>query len=219
MQLNAISPFKNQMKIINLTFINILFLISCGHRVEKNSSLNSVADSSTDIQRKAEEENYEPDIEAKEENYDPNFKKLRKEYVANYHKIRNIDTSFTDIDGKQIHIQTKYYCLFDNAVIIPKQYVLEDTTQAFITHNYSQHIKIVVDRDTIFNRTITKTDFADKLSPELKQFAVLMFPTFRYDKEKNIFDFGYSLTIPITDLGSGWRLQIDKKGNMVRTDR
>ena len=95
----------------------------------------------------------------------------------------------------------------------------EDTTKTFTTHNYSQDIKIVIDKDTIFNKTITKADFEEKLYPELKKYAVLMFPNFSYDKEKNLFQFGYSLSIPITDVGAGWRLLIDKKGNLSKTDR
>ena len=195
------------MKIINLTFIIIVFLASCGQRVEKNTSLNSSIDSLTNKQV-GEEENEELDT-----------KELRKEYVSNYNEIEEMDTSFTDSEGKQIHIQTKYYCLFDNAIIVPKQYVEEDTTKTFTTHNYSQDIKIVIDKDTIFNKTITKADFADNLNPELRYYAVLMFPNFSYDKEKNLFDFGYSLTIPITDVGAGWRLIIDEKGNISKTNR
>jgi hypothetical protein len=195
------------MKLLNLTFLIIVLLTSCGQRVENNTSLNTSIDSSTTTQ----------DIE--EENEEPDTKELRKEYVTNYNKIEIIDTSFTDSEGQQIHVQTKYYCLFDNAIIVPKQYVWEDTTKAFITHNYSQDIKIVIGKDTIFNKTITRADFADKLYPELKKYAVLMFPNFSYDKDKNIFDFGYSITIPITDVGAGWRLLIDKNGNISKTDR
>jgi len=195
------------MKLINLTFIIIVFLTSCGQRVEKNTSSNTFIDSST------------TKLDPEEENEEPDTKQLRKEYISNYSIIEMIDTSFTDTEGKQIHVQTKYYCLFDNAIIIPKQYVWEDTTKTFTTHNYSQDIKIVIDKDTIFNKTIRKADFADKLYPELKKYAVLMFPNFSYDKEKNLFDFGYSLTIPITDVGEGWRLLIDKKGNISKPDR
>jgi hypothetical protein len=195
------------MKLINLTLIIIVFLTSCGQRVEKSTSLNSSVDSST---TKQDEEEASEELDTEE---------LRKEYVSNYNEIEKIDTSFTDSEGKQIHVQTKYYCLFDNAIIVPKQYVWEDTTKTFTTHNYSQDIKIVIDKDTIFNKTITKADFADKLYPELKKYAVLMFPNFSYDKEKDLFDFGYSLTIPITDVGAGWRLLIDKKGNIAKKDR
>ena len=192
------------MKIINLTFIIFVFLTSCGQRVEKKTSLKSLVT----VKQDEEEENAEPDP-----------KELRKVYISNYNKIERIDTSLTDSEGNQIHVQTKYYCLFDNAIIVPKQYVWEDTIKSFTTHNFSQDIKIVIGKDTIFNKTISKEDFAEKLYPELKKYAVLMFPNFSYDKENNIFDFGYSLTIPITDVGEGWRLRVDKKGHISRTDK
>lgn len=195
------------MKLISLTFIIIVFITSCRQRVEKNSSLNTSIDSST-TKRDTEEMSEYPDT-----------KELRKEYILNYNKIEEVDSSFTDSEGKQIHVRTKYYCLFDNAIIVPEQYVWEDTNQTFSTHNYSQDILITIDNDTIFNKTITKRDFADKLYPELRNYAVLMFPNFEYDKAKHVFAFGYSLTIPITDIGVGWRLLIDEKGNMSKTDR
>jgi hypothetical protein len=184
-----------------------VFLASCGQRAEKTTTINTSIDGSTTIQ------------DPVEENEEPDTKQWRKEYISNYSFIEKMDTSFTDLEGKLIHVQTKYYCLFDNEIIIPKQYVWEDTTKTFTTHNYSQDIKIVIDKDTIFNKTITKADFEEKLYPELKKYAVLMFPNFSYDKEKNLFQFGYSLSIPITDVGAGWRLLIDKKGNLSKTDR
>lgn len=194
------------MKLINQIFIIIVFSISCGQIAEQNTSLNTLNESSK-ISEDSEEINEEPDT-----------KQLRKEYISNYNKIETIDTSFTSTEGIQIHIQTKYYCLFDNAIVVPKQYVWEDTTQTFTTHNYAQEIKIVIENDTIFNKTITKAYFSDKLFPQLKKYAVLMFPNFSYDNEKRIFDFGYSLTIPITDVGASWRLLIDKKGNVTKSD-
>jgi len=183
-----------------------VFLTSCGQTVDQNTSLNIPADSS-EINEVSEQQNQEPDTE-----------QLRKEYISNYKNIETIDTSFANSEGNQIHVQTKYYCLFDNAIVVPKQYVWEETTQTFTTHNYVHEVKIVIDNDTIFNKTIAKADFSDKLAPELKKYAVLMFPNFSYDKEKRIFDFGYSLSIPVTDVGAGWRLFIDKKGNLTKTD-
>jgi hypothetical protein len=194
------------MKLKNQIFIIILFLTSCGQKVEEGISMNT---SIKNLTAKYDEE----------ENEQPDTKDLRKEYISNYNKIELIDTFFKNSEGKLIHIQTKYYCLFDSAIVVPKKYVWEDTTRSFTTHNYSQDIKIIVDKDTIFNNTIKKDDFADKLYPELKKHAVLMFPNFSYDKENNLFEFGFSITIPITDVGEGWRLIIDNNGNISKTDK
>ena len=169
------------MKLINLTFIIFVFLDSCGQRVEQNK-LSNISANSTEISNNSEEEYLEPDT-----------KELRKKYISNYSKIEIIDTTFTDDEGERIHVQTKYYCLYDNAIVVPKQYVWEDTTKSFTTHNYSHDILILIDKDTIFNKTITKADFADKLFPELTKYAVLMLPNFKYDKQKKVFAFGYSL--------------------------
>jgi len=207
LKLDNIRHFKKiTMKIINLPFILILFLTSCGQRLEKNTSINTSIDSLKN--RQVEEKEYE----------EPDTKELRKEYVSNYAKIEIIDTSFIDSVGKQIEVQTKYYCLFDSAIFIPKEYVWEDTTKPFITHNYSHDIKIVINKKIIFNKTITKADFDDNLYPELKKYAVLSLPNFSYDQKTTQFNFGYSLSIPITDVGVGRRLIIDEKGHISKTD-
>jgi hypothetical protein len=194
------------MKLINLPFVFILFITSCGQGVENNTAINTSIDSSKNNSN--EEEVHE----------EPDTKKWRKEYVSNYAKVEIMDTSFTDPVGKKIQVQTKYYCLFDSAIFIPKEYVWEDTTRPFVTHNYSHDIKIVIDTKVILSKTITKADFVDNLYPELKNYAILWNPSFEFDKEKYLFVFGYSLTIPITDVGVGKQLIIDEKGNITKED-
>jgi hypothetical protein len=194
------------MKIINPVFIFFLIMTSCEQRAVKNPSNNTSFDSLTN--RQVEEKEYE----------EPDTKELRKEYISNYAKIEIMDTSYIDSVGKEIQVQTKYYCLFDSAIFIPKEYVWEDTTKPFITHNYSHDIKIVINKKIIFNKTITKADFDDNLYPELKKYAVLKLPNFSYDQKRTQFNFGYSLSIPITDVGVGRRLIIDEKGQISKTD-
>jgi hypothetical protein len=193
------------MKTINLVFI-FFFITSCEQRAVKNPLNNTSIDSFTN--RQVEEKEYE----------EPDTKELRREYISNYAKIETMDTSFIDSVGKEIQVQTKYYCLFDSAIFIPKEYVWEDTTKPFITHNYSHDIKIVINKKIIFNKTITKPDFDDNLYPELKKYAVLMLPNFSYDRKRTQFNFAYSLSIPITDVGVGRQLIIDEKGHISKTD-
>ena len=207
MKLDNIRNFqKITMKIINLPFVLILFITSCEQRAVKNPSNNISIDSLKNKQ--VEEEEYE----------EPDTKELRKEYISNYAKIEIMDTSFIDLVGKEIQVQTKYYCLFDSIIFITKEYVWDDTTKPFITHNYSHDIKIVINKKIIFNKTITKADFDENLYPELKKYAVLMLPNFSYDQKTTQFNFGYSLSIPITDVGVGRRLIIDEKGQISKTD-
>ena len=151
---------------------------------------------------------------------DPDPKDMRKQYVRDYAKSYKLDTTFRDVFGKPVHVLTNYYCLFDSAVTIPGRYVWEDTTKTFTTHNYAHDITIVRDHDTIFKRTITKADFADLVNPEWRSYSVLFDPpNFEYDTAKAVYRFGYSLTIPITDLGEGWSLLIDNNGRMTKTDK
>ena len=189
---------------LNLVILTFLLFVACRQNNEKKKTSDLITRDSIEIQQ--------------DEEIEPDTKELRKEYISEYNNVESLDTTIIENDGKIIHIHTKYYCLFDNAITVPGHYVWEDTTKTFKTHNFAQDIKISIDKDTIFKKTITKKYFESKLTPELKSYAVLMFPNFSFNKEKGIFDFGYSLTIPITDVGSGMRLIIDRKGKMTITD-
>jgi hypothetical protein len=62
------------------------------------------------------------------------LEKLEKSIFLTIIKIENIDSTLVDNDGNKIHFISKYYCLFDKSLIIPKMYVWEDSSSDFITH-------------------------------------------------------------------------------------
>jgi hypothetical protein len=162
----------------------------------------------------AETDQYIRDSIANKEPNQEDYKKFQKEYIKNYSKISIIDTVFKTTDHKTIKIYSKYHCLFDSAFTVPERYNWWDTSKSFTTYNYADNIVIVCDTDTIFNKTITKWDFSDSLGEELRKYGVIYDGVnfAGYNEAKGCFKFSYSISIPITDVGTSVSLIIDKKG-------
>jgi hypothetical protein len=142
----------------------------------------------------------------------PTFAETKAEYLATYNKIDRIDTLI--IDGKDsLHIQTKYYCLHDSTLIVPKRYNWgEKNPKDFVTHNFATKILITNNKDTIFNKTIRKGDFNKVIDDELKKYAIIFSPGFSYSQKRQEIVIGYFISIPLTDLGSPAFLVVNKKG-------
>jgi hypothetical protein len=85
------------------------------------------------------------------------------------------------------------------------------TPLAILSHtNYANDITITINEDTIFKKTILKEDFKKILDKSLRNYAVIMSPSFEYNK--NNIKISYSISIPITDLGIGANFIIERNG-------
>jgi Domain of unknown function (DUF4738) len=134
---------------------------------------------------------------------------------ASYGKIEKIDKLV--IEGKDtLQIHETYYCLHDSSLRIPGRYLGpwgKDTTKDFIANTFATRIVLVVDNDTILNRMFKKADFDKYLFKQLRRYAIISEPNYiGYDKAKGEFALGYSLSIPLTDVGVPAYITIDKRG-------
>ena len=143
----------------------------------------------------------------------PDLTTIRREYIASYKDEIRLDTLISLNAGNKARVQSRYFCLFDSAIHVPGRYNLDDTTQVFITHNFVHRIRITIGKEVIFDRTIRKSDFADSLFPELLEYAVLCHPNFDFDESRQLFQFQYSVSIPVTDVGVGISTTIDQSGH------
>ncbi len=143
----------------------------------------------------------------------PTFDEVKADLLSQYNKIERIDT--TVIIGKDsMHVHEKYYCLHDSALVVPKKYLWGgDKSKDFVTHNFASKILIIKNRDTIIDRIFRVSDFNTAIFPEEQHYAILF--DSRFEGYNRLYDglvFGYSITIPLTDVGVAAYMVIDKNG-------
>jgi hypothetical protein len=138
----------------------------------------------------------------------------RKRLLKKYDEVKIIDTIL--VSGKDsLHLHLKYYCVKDSNLVIPKKYVFDDKNpQDFITHGFASNILLVHHRDTIFNKTIRRSDFNSVITDQLRNYGTLKMPYLsEFNKDKNQVILHYSISIPATEIGTGASLIINKKGD------
>ena len=154
-----------------------------------------------------------------EEEIGPDTKKLREDLILSYAKPIEFESDFKGKNGKKGKVYGKYYCLFDSAIILPGKYVWEDTSKPFTTHNFAENIAIIINNDTVVKKTITKEIFFSILDTTLTKYAVILEPEFEgYEDKEDEFDFRFSISIPVTDVGIGRKLSLKRNGKVRISD-
>jgi hypothetical protein len=135
---------------------------------------------------------------------------------ASYNKIEKIDKQV--IDGKDtLQLHETYYCLHDSSLKVPGRYMGpwgRDTTKDFIANTFAIKVIVIKNNDTILNKAFKKREFNKVVWNRLKQYAIIFNPDYiGYNTSKGEFALGYSITIPLTDVGAPAEITVDKKGN------
>ena len=140
------------------------------------------------------------------------LRNILKEYLESYKDTIRIDTSFT-YEGKIIDIGFRHYCLRDSLLSIPEKYTKIYGLRQFVTHNFQSSLKITVDGKAKIDIIIRKNLFEKKLHQELKDYAILTAPNFSIVDNHVLVD--YSISIPLTDVGTSCSLLCDFNGKLV----
>ena len=133
----------------------------------------------------------------------------RKDLIASYNKPLLIDTFFV-ANGKKLEVLFHYWCTMDSGILVPAKYNF-DTHKDFLTHNFISDLLVLSNQDTLFRKQITKSTFDNLIDISLKKYATLLFPDFSIEKDS--IKIGYSITIPVTDVGKGVYIKFGKNGN------
>lgn len=142
----------------------------------------------------------------------PTLQEVLDDMKDEYERPLVVDTVF-HMRGKELHLYVKHYCLMDSAIRIPKRYIFWDSLDSYVTHNLVTQVKLEEGDKALLERTIRKEDFRQLLYPDysnLDSFAVLLRPN--VDLKGDKIRLGYSISIPLTDLGVGCDALIDEKG-------
>jgi hypothetical protein len=202
------------MKSISISLICILILYGCNGDHQDKSVVETQTDSIN--KRKAIGAEMAKGERPDDEQDTPTFAEEMANTLKGYNKVKRIDTLIIDNnDHLQVHME--HYCLHDSTLIVPKSYMStwgKENAKDFVTHTFATKILILNNKDTIFNKVIKRNDFNGVINDNLKKYAILLDPGFyKFDKTKGWLVFGYSISIPMTDVGVPAYLTIDKKGN------
>jgi len=153
---------------------------------------------------------------ASDDNVGVTFEDVLSELRASYNKIETIDKQI--IDGKDtLQLHETYYCLHDSSLKVPGRYMGpwgRDTTKDFIANTFATKIIMIKNRDTVLNKVFKKREFDKVLWDRLQQYAIIFSAGYiGYSKNTGEFALGYSITIPLTDVGVPAEITVDKKGN------
>ena len=126
-----------------------------------------------------------------------------------YDKVLIVDSLLNRADD--VHFWSKYYCLKNIDLVIPKKYMPDEYSENLITHGFANDIKITQNGKTVFEKTILKDDFHKVIPNLLVQYGVLSDPNVN-SQDGNVI-VKYSISIPLTGNGVGVSMVINKKGN------
>jgi hypothetical protein len=101
----------------------------------------------------------------------------------------------------------------DSAITVPKQYVNIYKLDSFVTHNFVTEVKLDKNSKTIFQATVYKKNFEKFLYPQLKEYGILFCPEINLSRDTIELD--YSISIPLTDIGVGVEMIINRDGSVV----
>lgn len=147
-----------------------------------------------------------------EEEREPDY---RKEYIETYSKKILVDTAFTQ-EPKKCRVIFNHFCTMDSNLIVPAKYNF-DTKKDFVTHNFKSDLILIQEKDTLFKKQVTKSDFNPVLYSALKQYATLQSP-FLELRNDSIF-IHYSISIPVTDVGIAATIKFNKNGSFKVEDK
>jgi hypothetical protein len=83
---------------------------------------------------------------------------------------------------------------------------------SYVTHNFATDIKLDKNNSTILQKTIYKRDFNKFLRLQLRDYGALLCPEMSLSNDT--IQLGYSISIPLTDVGIGLTMGIDHNGHI-----
>jgi|GEM_PF-6767670 len=149
---------------------------------------------------------------SEEEGSKSQLKGFYEEYIASYTEPCVIDSGFK-LGTDHYRLYVKDSCLMDSAIVIPKKYVSYYKLDSFVTHNFISWVRLEKNGETILDRVITKKDFTPLLDVSLRRYATIMCPGMSLKQDS--IRLGYSISIPLTDVGQQKYVMIDAGGKLT----
>jgi len=81
---------------------------------------------------------------------------------------------------------------------------------SFQTHDFISALEFRLNSKVVFNGFIKKEDFKNLLDDELRKYGVLLYPNL--EVVDNGIAIQYSISVPLSDVGKGFTVEIDTLG-------
>ena len=137
-------------------------------------------------------------------------------YVEDYKKQCerkiNVDTVFL-FKGDSFRLVLTHYCLHDNSVHVPQKYTKIYGLDSFVTHAFKSDLLLKKNNKVIVSKSIQKGDFKKYLDSNLSNYGVVLYPEIRIMNDE--IEIGYSVSIPLTDVGKAVKVSIDENGKII----
>lgn len=146
------------------------------------------------------------------EGADGNVTDVYNDYVSEYEKRHTIDTGFA-VGADSFRLQLTHYCLHDSAIKVPREYVYMYGLDSFVTHNFATTVRLDRNNRTILQRIVHKEDFDALLDKGLKKYSALLYPEMGVVKD-SVYLY-YSISVPLTDVGIGVHMVVDRAGGIT----
>jgi hypothetical protein len=141
---------------------------------------------------------------------------LFNEYVKRYATPVSLDSVFT-LGGETFHLHVKHYCLMDSALVVPGGYVYLYKLDSFVTHNFVSQVRLDKNGKTIYSGMVNKKDFEKFLEFPLRKYGALLSPQIHIGNGE--IDLDYNISIPLTDVGVGVTVVMDRNGGVDYNNR
>lgn len=142
--------------------------------------------------------------------FGPRYEEVKREFEKLYTDTIRIDSTYL-IGRDTVQLHFSHYCN-RKITTIPSNYNWGREKTEYIAYGFVSEITVVRAGIVVFHRMITKQRFDPILDESLKAFGVLLFPNVSFDRERRVFSFRYSISIPLTDVGTAVVLEVDFNG-------
>ena len=192
----------------NITYLTII-LIACQCNESPNGTVSSLDSANLKPKENAKEDSESLSNDTSE--VDISTDDILNDYIQGYQKKTVFDSMYV-VNSDTFQVVFRHYCLLDSGITVPLKYVSLYGLNQFVTHNFESRLIIKKNSKEIVDRKFIKKQFDDYLDEPLKKYGVLLYPEITV--ESNHLEINYSVSIPLTDIGTRIEMIVGNEGEI-----
>lgn len=142
--------------------------------------------------------------------FGPHYEEVKRDFEKFYTDTLRLDSTYL-VGREMVRLHFSHYCNSET-ITIPSRYNWGREKTEYTAHVFVSEIAIVRAGTVVYHRVITKKRFEPILDESLNAFGVLLYPDVSFDGAGRVFSFHYSISIPLTDVGTPVVLEVDLNG-------